>query len=173
MQYNSGADPVQYFQVTGHRLLSTSLGQSVTDEELINLLFTQDFSTNDYIPRSTFWCGNYQSAMYTLSLGIIANTGSIWKRVSTVDGTTFVALNNGSTPITSGWYYRLGDYFEGYSTFADDWGIRFNLTIQLQYIDSLGKISQQRDITIENIFWNQMSVGVGGCNVNTPQMQIS
>src|SRR5690606_14052926 len=117
MQYNSGADNVQYFQVTGHRLLSTSLGQSASDEDLINLLFTQDVSTNDYTPRSTFWCGNYQSAMYTLSLGIIADTGTVWKRVSTVDGSKFVTLNNGTTPISSGWYYRLGDYFEGYGTF--------------------------------------------------------
>jgi hypothetical protein len=171
LQYNSGADTVQYFQISGHRLISSSLGASASNADLINVLFALNPSSSIYTPRS-MWCGYYEYTQFYLYLGLSADSGSVWKRVSTHEDTMYVTANNGLTPIASGWYYRLGDVMSGRSTYEDDRKIVFNLNIQLYYINSGGEVGVIKNLTINNIQWDTIESGGNTCGSGTPQIQI-
>lgn len=168
MQYPTTA-PVAYYEVLGQSLLSTTLGEFATDEDLTNLLFMM--VGGNLRPRG-MWCGYYEWATYILSLGISTEPPWVWQRVIQGQETIFVTENNGSTPITRGWYYRLGDYMNGNATYADDRQIIFNLNIQLQYINSQGSIQVIKDLVINNIRWDQGSSTNPICTSTTPQTQI-
>lgn len=169
IQYNN-LDTVTYWEITGHRLLTTSLGADASDGDIIDLLF--DHNGINYIPRPAYFCGFYKNAIYSLSMGLTASAGSIWKRISVIEGTSFVTANNGTTPITSGWYYRLGDFMEGSRKSYDDYQIVFDLSIQVHFIDSTGKISATKNLLIEDILWYQGGTGSNNCSSITPQIMI-
>lgn len=170
MQYVT-VDSIKYYQVTGHSFITNTLNHNASDTDLIDFLFNYSGSTAEYIPKS-MWCGYYEMAIYALSLGLSAEGGSVWQRVSTSEGTTFVTLNNGNTPITEGWYYRLGDYMEGVANSANDHQIIFNLKIQLQYVNSAGVVQVVKNLTVNNIKWFQGTINNNTCTSGTPQIQI-
>lgn len=165
-------DSVQYYAVNGYALISTSLPSSATNSQLSDVLFTYQSSGDKYIPKSAFWCGSYNGGTEVLSLGISSTNTTVWRRVETSVGTTYVTTNNGTTPVTSGWYYRISGV-EMYSpniTYRDGNRINFDLEIELSFVNSSGVISTTKYLSISNVEWN--SDPVAPCNMYTPISRI-